>query len=367
MLRDATRRFVSTTWSTLAARAVPESETELLDPRQAAELGWYAMLAPEELGGGSVSGSALADVAVIACELGRHLVPGPFISTNIVVDALSRAPADDDRRSLVPEIVAGLCTATWVNAGSRATGATGAVTATRTGGRTSLRGTAHAVQDATSADWLLVSAQSDEGLEQFFVRRDTRGLVTRPQRSFDITRRFDAVSFDDVDVGPALEAAEDSEAVSEQIERQVDLANVLTMADMVGAMDQDFDTALEYARTRTAFGRPIGSFQALKHLLADTSLMLEASKAMLDAAVRAAGAGAAGRTLVSTAKAYVADSAISLGQDCFQVFGGIGFSSEHDQHLYLRRLTTDAFLFGDALWHRRRLLDWEPDTMDVTE
>jgi alkylation response protein AidB-like acyl-CoA dehydrogenase len=366
MLRDATRRFVSTAWSPVAAREVHNTESDPLDLRQAAELGWFAMLAPEELGGGSVSTSGIADAAVIGYEQGRHLVPGPFISTNVVVDALSRAPAGDDRRSLVRDLVAGWCTATWVDAGSGAAVATGNVTASRVNGRTLLRGTAPAVQDATTVDWFLVTAQSAEGLDQFVVPRDASGLSTKSQQSLDITRRFGAITFDDVEAGPALEVAPGAGAVSEQIQRQIDIASVLTIADMVGAMDHDFDAALEHARTRTAFGRPIGSFQALKHLLADTSLLLEASKAMMDAAVRAVAGGAAGHMLVSTAKAYVADSAISLGQDCFQVFGGIGFSWEHDQHLYLRRLTTDASLFGDASWHRRRLLDWDPYAKDVT-
>ena len=113
--------------------------------------------------------------------------------------------------------------------------------------------------------------------------------------------------------------------------------------------------ALQYAKDRTAFGRPIGSFQAIKHLLADTSLLLEMSKAMVDAAARAVGTGSSDASAVaSMAKAFVADSGVELAQNCFQVFGGIGFTWEHDQHLYLRRLTTDAALYGDPSWHRER-------------
>ena len=115
---------------------------------------------------------------------------------------------------------------------------------------------------------------------------------------------------------------------------------MLTVAESIGAMDHDFEVAVQYAKDRTAFGRPIGSFQAIKHLLADTSLLLETSKAMALAAARAVGTGQpdAGE-VASMAKAFVGDCAIDLAQNCFQIFGGIGYTWEHDQHLYLRRLT----------------------------
>jgi alkylation response protein AidB-like acyl-CoA dehydrogenase len=130
----------------------------------------------------------------------------------------------------------------------------------------------------------------------------------------------------------------------------------LTAAESIGAMDHDLALAVQYAKDRTAFGRPIGSFQAIKHLLADTSLMLEMSKGIAVAAARAVGTrqdDAAG--VSSMAKAFVGDCGIDLAQNCFQVFGGIGYTWEHDQHLYLRRLTADAALYGDPAWHRERL------------
>ncbi len=128
------------------------------------------------------------------------------------------------------------------------------------------------------------------------------------------------------------------------------------MAESIGAMDYDLQLAVQYSKDRTAFGRPIGSFQAMKHLLADTSLMLEMSIGLALAAAHAVGSGAddAG-TVASMAKAFVGDCGIDLAQNCFQVFGGIGYTWEHDQHLYLRRLTADAALFGDPAWHRERV------------
>ena len=121
-------------------------------------------------------------------------------------------------------------------------------------------------------------------------------------------------------------------------------------------MAHEFAMTLQYAMDRIAFGRPIGSFQAVKHLLADTSLAIEMSKSVVLAAARSLGDDDGyGVEAASIAKALVGEAAIEQAQNCFQVFGGIGYTWEHDQHLYLRRLTTDAGLYGDAAWHRERL------------
>jgi len=131
---------------------------------------------------------------------------------------------------------------------------------------------------------------------------------------------------------------------------------VLTVAETVGAMDENFTVALDYAKVRTAFGRPIGSFQAVKHQLADASMMLEASKGVAVAAARSVQQRADDAAEVaSMAKSFVGDAAIDLTQTCWQVFGGIGYTWEHDHHLYLRRLTADASLYGQPSWHRERV------------
>jgi len=146
------------------------------------------------------------------------------------------------------------------------------------------------------------------------------------------------------------------ETVVELLDRQLAVAATLTAAEAVGAMDHEFEMTLQYAKDRIAFGRPIGSFQAVKHLLADTSLSLEMSKAVVLAAARTLGSDDDyGPQAASIAKALVGEAALELAQSCFQIFGGIGYTWEHDQHLYLRRLTTDAGLFGDADWHREHL------------
>jgi alkylation response protein AidB-like acyl-CoA dehydrogenase len=140
------------------------------------------------------------------------------------------------------------------------------------------------------------------------------------------------------------------------IEHQLDVAVSLTVAESVGAMDRDFEVVVEYARARTAFGRPIGSFQAVKHLLADTALLLESSKSMAVAAAHAVQEQREDAAVVaSMAKAFIGDSGMDLAQNCLQVLGGIGYTWEHDQHFFLRRLAADASLFGEPAWHRERI------------
>ncbi|MFN8025579.1 MAG: acyl-CoA dehydrogenase family protein [Acidimicrobiia bacterium] len=139
-------------------------------------------------------------------------------------------------------------------------------------------------------------------------------------------------------------------------ERLLALASALTVAECVGAMHQEFEMTLDFAKQRIAFGRPIGSFQAIKHLLADTSTMLEVSKAVALAAATQAGDGDPhAAQAASQAKAFVGDAAMDQAQACFQVFGGISFTWEHDQHLFYRRITTGAEQFGDAAWHREHV------------
>ncbi len=218
----------------------------------------------------------------------------------------------------------------------------------------SLQGTALLVQDGGLADLLLVTAGSNAGLTQFVVPAGTPGLDIERMSSLDLTRRFYRVRLDAVEV-PESALLGAVGGAAELVERELQVAVVLTLGEMIGAMDRDFEMAVEYARARTAFGRPIGSFQAVKHLLSDTSLLIEASKAASAAAARAVQTDSDGAETVSMAKAFVGDSAIDVAQNCWQVFGGISYTWEHDQHLFMRRLTTDAMLYGEPAWHRERI------------
>jgi alkylation response protein AidB-like acyl-CoA dehydrogenase len=361
LLLQTTSRFIESTCPLPQVRALSTGDRDAgLDyRRQAAELGWFALLVPESQGGGSVSGNGVVDAALVATARGAQLQPGSFVGTNITVYALAaeaEAGADEgDHAKVLARLLSGDDAASWAAAGPGGQWDAGAgVRAAPADGGYTLTGTKTFVQDADQVDWLLVTAAADRGRVQFLVAADSPGVRVAHRDSLDVTRRFGDVEFDGVEVAAsAVVAVPDVDAL---VDRQLQIASVLTLAESLGAMNHIFDLALDYAKSRIAFGRPIGSFQAVKHLLADTSLELEMSKAIGLAAARRVGTGQPdAASVASMAKAFVGDCSIDVAQNCFQVFGGIGYTWEHDQHLFLRRLTTDAALYGEPAWHRERV------------
>jgi alkylation response protein AidB-like acyl-CoA dehydrogenase len=321
--------------------------------RRGAGLGWFAMLVPEEHGGGSVSGSPLLDAAIVAEAMGRHVQPGPFIPMNVVAHAVaSHAPAPGPTE-LVPRLVAGELVATWACADAGGHWDDGAgLRAERSGPDVVLRGSRGFVQDAVSADWLLALASLDGEPVHVLIPAASEGVRIRPLTALDLSRRLADVEFDAVVVpGGALLGG----AVA-AVEAALLRAVVLTCADTVGAIDALFAMTVAYAQDRVAFGRPIGSFQALKHVMADQALFVETCKAGVVAAARAVDGGHdAASEVVSMVAAYVGDVANDVAQECLQIHGGIGYTWEHDLHLYLRRVRSNASLYGEPSWHRERV------------
>ncbi len=325
--------------------------------RQAAELGWYSMLVPESLGGGSVSGNGALDAALIASRRGGLLQPGSFVGTNVVAHALARVGTAHLRDAVLPALLSGEVSASWAVSSAGGGGRLdGGVEAREDGnGGVVLSGAKTAVQDVDPTSWLLVTCATVDGPTQVLVAADAPGVTVTELDSLDITRRFAEVRFEGtrVDASAVVGAPGDC---GDLIVRQLALASTLVAAESVGAMAHDFEMTVQYAQDRIAFGRPIGSFQGVKHQLADTSMALEMSKAITLAAARTVGADDGyGPEAASIAKAFVGDAGVELVQTCFQVFGGIGYTWEHDQHLYLRRITTDAGLFGGPAWHRENI------------
>jgi alkylation response protein AidB-like acyl-CoA dehydrogenase len=358
MLREASSRFISEVCPLARVRALGEDHG---DPgpaywHQAAELGWFSMLVPDELGGGNVSGDGVADAAIIAEERGRLVQPGAFVAANAAISGLVVDGGADQQRSILPAVASGRSTLTWAVADvSGALPPEAGVRAAARGDGFVLDGAKGFVHDADRSDWILVTTAGDGGPTQFVLPPDTHGVSIRRLDGLDLSRSFCTVTFADARVPRSALVGEDGGAAA-AVERQLQVACALTVAESIGVMTHDFELALDYAKARIAFGRPIGSFQAVKHLLADTSLLLEASRAVADAAARAVGSGDADAgEIASMAKAFVGDCGIDLAQHCFQVFGGIGYTWEHDQHLLLRRLTADAALYGDPTWHRERI------------
>jgi alkylation response protein AidB-like acyl-CoA dehydrogenase len=357
--------FQETTRKFLEAECPPSELRELRDDpegfrraywTQGCELGWTSLLVSEEAGGGSISGSGVIDLTLVAHEIGRHTSPGPLLASNVVAAALSSGANTDEQRDVLAGVMSGETIASWGWAGKRPLDALGAcgVTATPAGDGWTLDGEARPVEAGAQAQWLLVSASSGDGATQFLVRTDAPGIAVKPMKGVDLTRRYASVAFDGVTVpGSAVVGEPDA---SDAVERQLELALVIQTAETAGAMDKALEITIEWAFDRYSFGRPLASYQELKHRFADMKTWLEASHAIsADAARAVQRESSAAPRMVSVAASYVGDRSVALIQDCVQMHGGIGVTFDHDMHLYLRRATQNRVLYGDPGEHRRRI------------
>ncbi|GAA5056843.1 alkylation response protein AidB-like acyl-CoA dehydrogenase [Thermocatellispora tengchongensis] len=327
--------------------------------RRGAELGWTAMLVPEELGGGSVSGEGVRDLALLAEVLGAGVAPGPLLATNTVLAGLVAAHGTGpDHSAAIESLVSGEAVATWAvyEPGRQWAPLEPGLTARPAEGGFRLDGVKDRVEAAGDADLFLVTAATPQGTAQFLVPAATPGVTVERQWSLDLARHHGAVRFDGVRVDEA--AMVGRPGAGEVVERQTQVALVIQCAEVCGGLDRVFEMTTQWARDRYTFGRPIASYQALKHRFADMRTWLEACHATTAAAASAVQEGSAGAAEpVSTAKSYVGDRSLAILQDCVQIHGGIGLTWEHDLHLYLRRATSNRSLYGTPQDHRRRLAD----------
>jgi len=326
---------------------------------RAAELGWAAMLVPEELGGGSVSGEGLRDLTIIAEELGRGVAPGPLLATNIVLAGLVEATDGPDHTEAIGALVSGESIATWAvyEPGEQWRPLEPHVTAKAANGGFVLDGVKDRVELADRADLLLVPAMTGEGPTQFLVPVDATGVSVELSWSLDLVRHFAEVRFDNVEVPESAVVGLVGQA-ERLVERQLQVAVVLQCAETCGAVDRVFEFTTQWAFDRYTFGRPLASYQALKHRFADMKTWLEACHATTGAAARAVqDRSEDAAELVSVAKSYVGSRSTDILQDCVQMHGGIGVTWEHDLHLYLRRATVNRALYGTPEDHRLRIAD----------
>jgi alkylation response protein AidB-like acyl-CoA dehydrogenase len=327
--------------------------------QRAAELGWAAMLVPEDLGGGSISDEGVRDLTLLAEELGAGVAPGPLLPTNVVLAGLVEAHGTGpDHTGLIEALVSGEQVASWAvyEPGGHWSPATPGVTATRTDDGYRLDGVKDRVEAAGQADVLLVTAATPDGVAQFVVPTSATGVTVTPQWSLELARYFGEVRFDGVTVGPdALVGEPGQQAV---IERQLQIAVLIQCAEVCGGLERVFAFTMQWAADRYTFGRPIASYQAIKHRFADMRTWIEAAHATTGAAAAAVQDRADDAAkLVSVAKSFVGERSLWILQDCVQIHGGIGVTWEHDLHLYLRRATVDQALYGTPAEHRRRLAD----------
>lgn len=324
---------------------------------RAAELGWASMLVPEELGGGSVSGDGVSDLALVAEQIGRSVAPGPLHPVNTVLAGLADAENADSHAETIEGLVGGELIASWaVYEPSRGWAPLQTtVTATADGDGFRIDGVKDRVEAGADSDLFLVVARSGDELRQFLIPADADGVTVESQESVDLVKRYARVTFSNVAV--AADAAVGTAAqTADLIARQAQVAQVLQCAEVVGILETVLDFTTQWALDRYSFGRPLASYQALKHRFADMKIRFEACRATTAAAVAAVGARADdAELLASVAKSYLGEHVAPMLQDCVQLHGGIGVTWEHDLHLFLRRATLYRAMFGTPEEHNLRV------------
>jgi alkylation response protein AidB-like acyl-CoA dehydrogenase len=356
--RETTQRFLGATSPIAATRAL-EASPDGFDHeywRRGAGLGWVSMLVPEALGGGCFSDNGLLDLVIVAEEMGRMVAPGVLIPTNIVASAVAASGTDAQRAAVLPGLLAGDAVAAWAHAENGHHWVEDiALTAVLRGDEVVLTGVKAPIEGGAQADHLLVTARSSAGPIQVLVPVDAPGVTVTPLGGLDLVRRFAKIAFDGV-VVPSTSIVSDTDRATADIERQLHIAVAIQCAETVGVLGRIFEITLEYVGDRYSFGRPLSSYQALKHRFADMKMWLEACSATATAATRAVASGSANAgELVSAAKVYIGPRATEIIQDCVQMHGGIGVTWEHDIHLYLRRATVNRATYGAPSDHAARI------------
>ena len=356
-LRKEARSFLAKECPPSRVRKVMETEDAHDEAlwRKLVENGWTALGIPEEHGG---FGSFL-DLVVVLEEAGRYLLPGPFFSTMaLAVPALLEAGTDAQKQAVLPRIASGEAKATLAltePAGRwDAEGVT--LAAARDGDGWRLDGVKLFVPDAGVADYLVAAARTrgsgEEGITLFLVEGRPAGLTVTPMKTLDQTRRWYELKFEGVKLGADAVMGQPDQGWA-PLRRALEWGEAALCAEMVGGASTVLEQSVEYAKTRQQFGKPIGIYQAVSHKLSDTLLETESARSATYFAAWAVDADAPERSLAcSIAKAYVSDAYRRAAGTGIQVHGGIGFTWEHDMHLYFKRAKGSEVTLGDATYHR---------------
>ena len=354
-LRRITRQFLESKSPETEVRRLMDT-TEGYDPavwaQMAGELGLQSLTIPEEYGG---QGYTYVELTVVLEEMGRALLAAPFYSTVVLAtNTILHSGDEAAKKDLLPGIASGETIATlaltepngrWDLSGIEAT-------ATRSGDGWTIDGTKMFVLDGHVANLVIVAAKTGDGISLFKVDGDAEGLTRTALATMDQTRKQAKLEFSGV---PATLIGEENggEAV---LGRVLDLAVVALAAEQVGGAQKVLDMSVEYAKDRVQFGRPIGSFQAIKHKCADMLLEVESAKsAAYYAAWCAAELNDELPEVACLAKAYCSEAYFHSAAENIQIHGGIGFTWEHPAHLYFKRAKSSELLFGDPTYHRELL------------
>jgi alkylation response protein AidB-like acyl-CoA dehydrogenase len=362
LLRSTARKFLENECPSEFVRARMEEPAGVTDDfwKKLAEQGWLGLIYPEQYDG---TGLGLVDLVVLMEEMGRAVAPGPYFSTVLLGGlAILEAGGDAQKKEWLPRIAAGdkRVALAWMEPSAQLGPAGVTLTAVKRGETFTLSGTKLFVHDAHTADALVVAARTRpgagaDGVSLFLLPKGTKGLEVTLLPTMDQTRKLCEVACSDVTVGAdALLGA--AGAGWAPLSRVLDRATVALCAEMCGGAQKVLDMTVEYAKIRQAFGRPIGSYQGVKHRAADMLVDVENSKSITYYAAWALDENSPEAPLaVSMAKAYVSDAYRRVAAGGIQLHGGIGFTWEHDLHLYFKRAKGSEFTFGDATHHRERV------------
>ncbi|MDT5097909.1 MAG: hypothetical protein QOC76_1646 [Mycobacterium sp.] len=360
-LRAAVRKFCTENYDEQTVRTLMESDPPFdakVWTRLGSELGVLGLSVPEADGG---VGGTLVDQAVAVEELGSSLACGPLFGTVfLAIPALVAASASEGRDELLTELVEGRRTAAFAVADRAGAFDPESVTVATQGD--ALTGTVERVVDAGTADVLLVAARGADGVALYAVDAAASGVSRTPLVTLDLTRPQATI---ELSGAPGRLVAGPREA-DRVIEHALHVGSALLAVEQVGAGQHLLDLSVDYAKSRLQFGRPIGSFQAVKHKLADLLVDLEHARSTAYHAVWALADGSDDPALaVSIAQATSSAALSRIAADTIQVHGGIGFTWEHRAHLYFKRAVTDAALLGSAEQHRARVAELVLDTAEA--
>ena len=356
-LRQTVRRFLEQRSDSQAVRALMEDPAGY-DPavwqQMGAQLGWQGLAIPEEYGG---SGFGFDDLCVIFGEMGRALLPSPFFATvALAATALLESGDDDAKKAYLPGLASGETIATLALSEGHGGWGEDAIAlragpdpASSAAGGWLLTGDKRFVVDGHVAGLILVAGRTPDGVSLFAVERGAAGLSAEVELTMDLTRKLARLRFDNTParlIGTAGQAWPG-------LRRTLRIAAVALAAEQVGGAEYALETTAEYAKIRIQFGRAIGSFQAVKHKLANVLVEVQNAKsAALDAARAVTENDPQLELAASIAKSYCSDAYFHAAAEMIQLHGGIGFTWEHPAHLYFKRAKSSQFLLGSPGYHR---------------
>jgi alkylation response protein AidB-like acyl-CoA dehydrogenase len=359
MLQAAAREFLAARLKSERIRALAESDDAFDEDlwREMSELNWPGLMVSEKYGGQELG---TIELAVLMEQLGYALTPGPILSSMLAAIALETAATEDQKERYLAPLATGEKRGTLAlfDAGAGWSPHDITLEPEPANGGYVLSGEKLFVLDAATADFFIVGATGDR---RFIVEPGAAGVSIVPTPTIDATRKQYAVKLDGVKVGADAAFGGDGAMGPARVRAYAAIA-----AELTGVAQRAMEMAVDYAKERKQFGRPIGSYQAVSHRCAQMLLETEAARsAAYYAAWAADNEPETAPLAASMAKAYASDAGTRVTGASLQVHGGIGFTWEHDLHLFLKRASADAVMFGDARWHREQVAQMVIDRTGV--